>query len=159
MEAHRVIVGACGWDHTGWLGRFYPEDLPEDWRLSYYANEFSGVLLPEPEWRGLDAVGCRAMCDEVAEGFRFYLEVPERADEAIDSMPLRQGFGDHWGGCSGGSVLVLDAAEPWDLRQLRGRIEGLLAGASADAVPALFLRGSPPDVERMRQARMLADML
>ncbi len=38
-------VLAVGWDHPAWQGSFYPDDLPADWRLTYYANEVPGVLL------------------------------------------------------------------------------------------------------------------
>ena len=36
------------------LNGTFTEDLPQDWRLSYYANEFTGVLVPEPVWRAAD---------------------------------------------------------------------------------------------------------
>lgn len=29
-----------------WQGDYYPNDLPDDWRLDYYANDYSAVLLP-----------------------------------------------------------------------------------------------------------------
>jgi len=46
-----IRVGVFGWEHEHWIGTFYPDDLPEDWRLSYYANEFSVVLGAEDKWR------------------------------------------------------------------------------------------------------------
>ncbi len=33
--ACEVLVGARGWEHEAWTDRFYPADLPEDWRLTY----------------------------------------------------------------------------------------------------------------------------
>jgi len=45
-----LIVGAYGWDHVDWQGVFYPDDLPEDWRLTYYANEFKSVYVPQSVW-------------------------------------------------------------------------------------------------------------
>ncbi|HID01556.1 MAG TPA: hypothetical protein EYP05_09580 [Piscirickettsiaceae bacterium] len=35
-----------GWD----CEQFYPHDLPEDWRLEYYANYFSALLVPSSQW-------------------------------------------------------------------------------------------------------------
>jgi hypothetical protein len=39
-------IAAYGWDHAGWAGGYYPADLPEEWRLAYYANAFPAV----PAW-------------------------------------------------------------------------------------------------------------
>jgi len=64
-------VGACDWEHSQWQGSFYPEDLPSEWRLSYYANEFSAVLVPEAKWQAED-VDFEQWAEDVPEGFRFY---------------------------------------------------------------------------------------
>lgn len=77
-----VSVGAYGWRHSHWSGSFYPEDLPvsadEDWRLSYYSNEFNCVLVPADYWLGLngknDAIDCHHWLDEVNDGFQFLVE-------------------------------------------------------------------------------------
>jgi hypothetical protein len=36
----KIRVGAVTWDVAQWQENFYPLDLPDDWRLPYYANEF-----------------------------------------------------------------------------------------------------------------------
>jgi len=64
-------VGSYGWDHLHWQGCFFPEDLPEDWRLSYYANEYPTVLVPENKW-GAAGVNFEQWAEEVPAGFRFY---------------------------------------------------------------------------------------
>lgn len=64
-------VGSYGWDHPHWQGSFFPDDLPEDWRLSYYANEVSSVLVPENKWNVPDA-DLKQWADDVPAGFRFY---------------------------------------------------------------------------------------
>ncbi|KUJ75071.1 hypothetical protein AVO42_06865 [Thiomicrospira sp. XS5] len=46
-----LMVGAFGWNQAGWLESFYPEDMPEDWRLDYYSQFFKAVLVPETEWQ------------------------------------------------------------------------------------------------------------
>jgi len=66
-----IRVGACGWDHIDWPGAFYPDDLPEDWRLSYYANEFSSILVPEDVWQANDA-DFEQWVEDVPDDFRFY---------------------------------------------------------------------------------------
>jgi uncharacterized protein YecE (DUF72 family) len=40
LSEHVVLIGACGWQHNDWTGEFYPDDLPEEWRLGYYAHEY-----------------------------------------------------------------------------------------------------------------------
>lgn len=48
--ARCVELGAMGFTHAAWAGAFYPPDLPEEWRLDFYANELQAVLLPQSEW-------------------------------------------------------------------------------------------------------------
>jgi len=67
-----IRVGVCGWDQHHWQGVFFPDDLPDDWRLTYYANEFSAVLVPENEWRAAD-VDFAQWADDVPDDFKFYL--------------------------------------------------------------------------------------
>ena len=83
-----LTVASRGWNHTEWVGVFYPDDLPEEWRLTYYANEFSAVLIPAGEWLAADAESCADWADDVAESFRFYLELPEEMDagEILDRL-------------------------------------------------------------------------
>jgi enamine deaminase RidA (YjgF/YER057c/UK114 family) len=77
-----ISVGAYGWRHSHWSGTFYPEDLPvsaeEDWRLTYYSNEFNCVLVPADYWLCLsdqdDAIDCEHWLDEVNDEFQFYVE-------------------------------------------------------------------------------------
>ncbi len=69
-----LLIGACGWFHAGWLDDYYPHDLPADWRLSYYANEFPVVLVAEAEWC-LPEVNAAHWCEETEASFRFVLEM------------------------------------------------------------------------------------
>ncbi|VAW71710.1 hypothetical protein MNBD_GAMMA10-1611 [hydrothermal vent metagenome] len=86
-EASTLIVesiklGACGWNHAHWQGGFYPDDLPLDWRLSYYSNEFSAVLLTEKQWRE-NFLQLEALAFDVDEHFGFYLQsrAPLKSEE------------------------------------------------------------------------------
>lgn len=74
VESHRVLMGACGWKHQAWLNDFYSDDLPEDWQLGFYSNEFSVVYVPLSDW--IDEEDLSVWADEVSETFRFILEVP-----------------------------------------------------------------------------------
>lgn len=54
---------------------FYPEDLPEDWRLAYYGNYWKDLLIPAHEWEdfSLDS----NWIAELPDALRLYFEVPE----------------------------------------------------------------------------------
>ncbi len=45
INTHRLLIGSAGWQHPEWENSYYPEDLPPDWRLGYYANEFSLAVI------------------------------------------------------------------------------------------------------------------
>lgn len=74
VDTHRVLMGACGWKHQAWLDDFYSEDLPEEWQLGFYSNEFSVVYVPAVDW--LDAEDLTEWTEDVSDSFRFILEIP-----------------------------------------------------------------------------------
>ena len=86
IENPLILLMSRGWDHDGWENEFYPDDLPQDWRLSYYANEFHGVVVPETDW--LEINDCEEWVENVHEEFRFYLELT--TDQGIKSGRLKQ---------------------------------------------------------------------
>ena len=67
-------VGTRGWDHAQWTGRYYPDDLPSSWRLSFYANDFTGVLVPAVQWRAAGRATLARWRQDVPAGFRFFFE-------------------------------------------------------------------------------------
>lgn len=77
-----IDTGAYGWRHAHWLDTFYPQDLPsggdeddaEDWRLSFYSNQFDAVMIPADYWRSDIKPDCKSWLDDVHEKFRFYVE-------------------------------------------------------------------------------------
>ncbi len=87
-----LFIGGQGWDHDAWVGDYYPEDLPPEWRLSFYANEYSAVLVPWVGWAAGRAEAQRWL-DDTPEGFRFVLEVaadcPDLGAELRAMEPLR----------------------------------------------------------------------
>lgn len=57
MSDAAVLIGACGWQYPQWDTSYYPEGLPEEWRLAYYGNEYPVVLVPTAYWaQGVDVV-------------------------------------------------------------------------------------------------------
>jgi len=73
-----------GWWALGDAAAFYPEDLPDDWRLAYFANQFRAVLVPRAAWQAQPALDCAAWRSDVHTGFRFFLE----CQPAIDSQSM-----------------------------------------------------------------------
>jgi len=71
-----LSVGAWGWKHPEWeKDVFYPDDLPADWQLSYYSNEFDVVVVPASYWTA-DGYGEEDWLDDVEDDFVFYIEWP-----------------------------------------------------------------------------------
>lgn len=77
IETHRVVMGACGWKHQAWLEDFYSEDLPEDWQLGFYSNEFSVVYVPASDW--ISEPDLSEWVEDIVDSFRFILEIPDNA--------------------------------------------------------------------------------
>ena len=68
------MVTARGWWDLADRATFYPDDLPEDWQLTYFANCFRAVLLPCAFWSASDPSQVAQWRDEVPAGFRFVAE-------------------------------------------------------------------------------------
>ena len=83
-----INVGAYGWLHPRWVGSFYPEDLPADWRLGYYSNEFNTVLVPSIYWQEQHLVDCEALLDDVHSGFQFFIECDDRIFDTLSLFAL-----------------------------------------------------------------------
>lgn len=82
------MVTSRGWWDLADRDLFYPEDLPQDWRLSYFANSFRAALLPAACWTGAEPQTVRQWHDDVPPGFRFVAEQPLRLRQ--DSGPQPQ---------------------------------------------------------------------
>ena len=76
MVADYLKIGARGWRHQQWLGTYYPDDLPEDWRLTYYANDFQTVLVPKEYWDIKKGYELDEWHEAVGGEFQFYIECP-----------------------------------------------------------------------------------
>jgi len=79
-------VGAYGWNYDSWVGSFYPEDIPEEWRLDFYSNAFRVVLVPEMDWLSWCEDELEDFLDAVEGDFSFFFEV---IDEFTDSKQLQ----------------------------------------------------------------------
>ena len=85
-----INLGAYGWLHAHWLNSFYPEDLPEDWRLGYYSNEFNTVMIPAYYWQDMHLGECEDCLDDVHPEFQFFIECHEQMFDRISLADLTE---------------------------------------------------------------------
>ena len=69
-----VLVGAVNWVHPAWFGSFYPDDLPDDWLLSYYNTQFQAVYLPFSVWQAASGATWAQWLRDTRPDFVFILE-------------------------------------------------------------------------------------
>ncbi len=92
-----LCLGAVRDDASPAWTAFYPDDLPEDWRLPYYAHYWKNLLVPSRDWAW--QVSARGWLDEVPEDLSLYFEVPSSVREANSVMQtLAQALGARLGG-------------------------------------------------------------
>lgn len=71
-----VLVGIKGWQYENWQGQYYPEDLPEDWQLDFYSNQFYCTLIPQNQWLNWTEEDIEEIAETLeGESFYFTLEV------------------------------------------------------------------------------------
>ncbi|QLQ31927.1 MAG: hypothetical protein HZT40_10370 [Candidatus Thiothrix singaporensis] len=129
-----LTLAGYGWEPADWSLAFYPDDLPPDWRVPYYAAEFNSVLLPAGGWQAplMDAA---FWLSELDAGFSYYVEI---------NHELMQ---------SGVWAQVQVAVE----RYLREQVVGLLVeNLAMPALPVAWKEYFP--VHILQPGQLLADM-
>jgi hypothetical protein len=84
----RIIPIRTGWDPHPADPEGYPDDLPEDWRLGYFANTHWGVLVPAPRWTRADGSELESWVQDTPDRFRFYLDSGPEWAAALDPGAL-----------------------------------------------------------------------
>ena len=74
----RVLVGTSGFSYKEWKGSFYPEDLPADQMLRYYASKLPAVEINNTFYRMPKASLLAAWAEQVSDGFRFVLKASQK---------------------------------------------------------------------------------
>ena len=133
VETHRVLIGACGWKHQAWLNDFYADDLPDEWQLGFYSNEFPVVYVPASDWIDVlnsDDIDDNDLADwteDVSESFRFILEIPQRALNSeqffIDALNKAKELGEF---CLG-LVLQINPSSINDAHLFKKKLDSALA--------------------------------
>ncbi len=162
MADTRFLVGAAGWDHPEWRDVFYPEGLPEEWRLAYYAHYYSAVLVPHSAWTSASPETLANWLRDTPQHFRFLLAVSpaEPSDGALAAGKL---LGDKFAGrvggglpapSAGGELRLLWLSQMANLRELARRVE------EARQFPGpVYLIEDGNDLNRLQDAATLLEVM
>ncbi len=71
-----ITIAVSDLAHAEWAKQYFPEDLPQEWRFDYYANEFSALLSND-----------ETLAQQERSNFLLVLEVAEK------SVPLPKTMG------------------------------------------------------------------
>ena len=74
----QLLAGTSGFSYKEWLGSFYPEKLPADEMLRYYADRFSTVEINNTFYRMPAESMLARWAEEVPGHFAFTLKAPRR---------------------------------------------------------------------------------
>jgi len=144
--AKQVRIGAMDWRDPAWKGLFYPGDMPEEWRLSFYASQYNCVFLEADSWRQTSPPEFGKWRDDVHDQFVFLLE---GEDQTKPPAALAQ------------KACVISRSDPciyWfdqnsDLKQLAAGIETAPEGAE------LFLVSRDGDLGQMERVVTLLELM
>lgn len=160
---YQIYMGSTGWAHTAWQGHFYPEDLPPEWQLMFYSNNYSCVYLPYAQWSPQDDATLSGWANNVAERFRFVLEANPQGMSAEDirkAALLESSLGlvvDASGivapsNIADGTVLWLEQNQ--DLKQLAQAIQ-----ASASGHVPTYILSREHDVNALGKVKTLLEIM
>jgi hypothetical protein len=147
--AYLILAGASDWQQPGWRGCFYPDDLPDDWQLPFYATRFQAVYLPAARWQTVSADTWARWLDDTPPGFVFVLEpgvgteagFPPCVERVIMATP-------EW---SASHVWWLDEAP--DLRALADRASTL--ASRGESLVAISRTGNLAALEQVNTLRQV----
>ena len=74
----RLLAGTSGFSYKEWLGKFYPEKLPGDAMLRYYAERLATVEINNTFYRMPAEAMLSNWVKEVPDHFTFTLKAPRR---------------------------------------------------------------------------------
>jgi len=138
----RVLAGTSGFSYKEWKGSFYPEDLPADRMLAYYAERLPAVEINNTFYRMPKPALLESWAAEVSPEFRFVLKASQRithfkrlkdtASEVEYFFGVASTLGDRLG-----PVLV---QLPPNLKKDLPRLEAFLGTLPSGARPAFEFR-------------------
>ena len=76
MRKATTVVGTSGWQYKHWRKLYYPEDLPVERWLSYYARDFRCVEVNNSFYNLAERSVVEKWCKATPQGFQFALKAP-----------------------------------------------------------------------------------
>jgi uncharacterized protein YecE (DUF72 family) len=76
--AMQLLAGTSGYSYKEWIGAFYPEKLPANEMLRYYAGRFSTVEINNTFYRMPAPAMLAQWVEQVPDRFMFTLKAPKR---------------------------------------------------------------------------------
>jgi len=124
-----VDVVPQGWWALADADSFYPDDLPREWQLTYFANVFPAVLVPGRLWQQRSESELTDWHADVHAGFRFYLELTSNTDDRARSRATA---------ALGPALIafVANAPEPRGIEQVAGQARSLTAPNAGHCIGA-----------------------
>lgn len=139
-----VYLGAPSWESPPLDAAFYPEGMPEEWRLAYFNTQFSCVFLEAAHWRGQSPETLAFWAGETHEAFLFLLE-----GEGAPPPELQ------------GRALLMHRDDPrllwFDRATSLKNLSAGITGRAADA--PLFLISGDGNLGRIEEVRTLLELL
>jgi uncharacterized protein YecE (DUF72 family) len=74
----RILTGTSGYSFKEWKGKFYPDDLPADGMLRYYAGKFPTVEINNTFYRMPKESVVLEWAQQVPDGFKFAIKASQR---------------------------------------------------------------------------------
>jgi uncharacterized protein YecE (DUF72 family) len=74
----KILVGTSGWSYKEWKGSFYPDKLPQDEMLGFYASRFPTVEVNNSFYRIPSEKVLAGWAEQVPPDFRFVLKASRR---------------------------------------------------------------------------------
>lgn len=149
--ARIAYLGVYDWRHSEWAGRFYPEDLPEDWRWAYYVTQYSCIWLDRKAWEALDSSTMSLMAAECPEDFEILLQDDGVNDGHLASLiEAAQG---HARATANADACILRFGAETDLSQLSTEL------TRAAHRPPLYLLSMDADLTMLERVSTLLELL
>ena len=138
----RVLAGTSGFSYKEWKGSFYPDDLPAERMLAFYAERLPAVEINNTFYRMPKPALLESWAAEVPPEFRFVLKASQRIThfkrlkETASEVEYFFGVASTLGERLGPALVQL----PPNLKKDLPRLEAFLATLPAEARPAFEFR-------------------
>ncbi|MGB0713926.1 MAG: hypothetical protein ACPGUC_10240 [Gammaproteobacteria bacterium] len=123
----QIAVGLVGLFDPPWADAFYPEDIPLEWRLDYYANEFPVVVSARGDLAGQSLSELVESAEGLEQSLTFW--VPEDEVDTVKAAGLTahpydpEGVWSGAGASAASGIAIVDADVALSRRDLRAHME------------------------------------